>query len=129
MANWRQITVAVVKTKFASHIECFDPDDDDEDAKEIDQNNRIMTQQRNQKTRTVNRAYANQTGTVFSNLWDGKVRMGLQASKLSQDFWGGDTIFKQEKRKDRGETSRVTKRVAMGVYRPRKPWLAEALEA
>jgi len=121
VANWRQITVAVVKTKFASHIECFDPDDDDEDAEEIDQNIRIMTQQRNQKTRTVNRAYANQTGAVFSNLWDGKVRMGLQASKLWQDFWGGDTIFKQKKRKDRGETDRVTKRVAMGVYRPRKP--------
>jgi hypothetical protein len=43
VANWRQITVAVVKTKFASHIECFDPDDDDEDAEEIDQNIRIMT--------------------------------------------------------------------------------------
>jgi len=32
VANWRQITVAIVKTKFASQIECFDPDEGDDDA-------------------------------------------------------------------------------------------------
>ena len=36
IANWRQIIVAIVKTKFASQIECFDPDDSDKDAEEID---------------------------------------------------------------------------------------------
>jgi hypothetical protein len=36
VANWRQITVAIVKTKFASQIECFDPNNGDEDAEEID---------------------------------------------------------------------------------------------
>ena len=82
VANWRQITVAIVKTKFASQIECFDPDEGDEDAEEIDPTIRSMTEQRNHKTRTVNRAYANQAGAVFANLWDGKVRMGLQASTL-----------------------------------------------
>jgi hypothetical protein len=43
VANWRQITVAIVKTKFASQIECFDPDDGDEDAEEIDPIIRSMT--------------------------------------------------------------------------------------
>lgn len=78
VANWRQMSVAIVKTKFASRIECFDPDEGDEDAEEIDATIRSMTEQRNHKTRTVNRAYANQAGAVFSNLWDGKVRgLGL----------------------------------------------------
>jgi hypothetical protein len=35
VANWRQITVAIVKTKFTSQIECFNPDEGDEDAEEI----------------------------------------------------------------------------------------------
>ncbi|KAM0721351.1 hypothetical protein Q7P37_002275 [Cladosporium fusiforme] len=56
VANWRQISVAIVKTKFASHIEYFDPDEGDEDAEETAPIIRIMTDQRNHKTRTVNRA-------------------------------------------------------------------------
>jgi hypothetical protein len=127
VANWRQITVAIVKTKFASQIECFDPDDGDEDAEEIDPIIRSMTDQRNHKTRTVNRAYANQAGAVFSNLWDGKVRMGLQASTLWQDFWGVGTVLKRKKRGRTEQESRLTKRVAKGIYRPRKPWSSEAL--
>ncbi|KAI7295671.1 hypothetical protein KC343_g82 [Hortaea werneckii] len=98
VANWRQISVAIVKTKFASQIECFDPDDGEEDAEEADPIVRSMTDQRNHKTRTVNRAYANQAGAVFANLWDGKVRMGLQASTLWQDFWGVEIMLKQKKR-------------------------------
>jgi hypothetical protein len=86
VANWRQIIVAIVKTKFASRIECFDPDNGDEDVEEMDPIIRSITNQRNHKTRTVNRAYTNQAGAVFSNLWDGKVRMGLQALTLWQDF-------------------------------------------
>ena len=127
VANWRQITVAIVKTKFASQIECFDPDEGDEDAEEIDPIVRSMTVQRNHKTRTVNRAYANQTGAVFSNLWDGHIRMGLQASKLWQDFWGVEMILKKKKRARVGQESQLTKRVALGIYKPRKPWSAEAL--
>lgn len=127
VANWRQITVAIVKTKFASQIECFDPNDSDEDAEEIDPIIRSMTDQRNHKTRTVNRAYANQAGAVFSNLWDGKVRMGLQASTLWQDFWGVETVLKRKKRGRAEQESRLTKRVAKGIYRPRKPWSSEAL--
>lgn len=96
VANWRQISVAIVKTKFASHIEYFDPDEGDEDAEETAPIIRNMTDQRNYKTRTVNRAYANQAGAVFSNLWSGKARMGLQASILWQDFWGVESIMKPE---------------------------------
>lgn len=127
VANWRQISVAIVKTKFASQIECFDPDDGEEDAEEADPIVRSMTDQRNHKTRTVNRAYANQAGAVFANLWDGKVRMGLQASTLWQDFWGVEIMLKQKKRGRVEQESRLVKRVAMGIYRPRKPWSTEAL--
>ncbi|KAK0836563.1 hypothetical protein LTS02_018101, partial [Friedmanniomyces endolithicus] len=36
IANWRQMTVAIVKTKFASQIGLFEADDDDEDAEELE---------------------------------------------------------------------------------------------
>ncbi len=53
------MTVAIVKTKFATYLGCFEADDEDEDAKEIEEDIRAMTRQRNHKTRTVNRAYTN----------------------------------------------------------------------
>jgi hypothetical protein len=36
VANWRQISVAIVKAKSASRVACFDPDEGDEDAEEMD---------------------------------------------------------------------------------------------
>jgi hypothetical protein len=69
----------------------------------------------------TSRAYANQAGAVFSNLWDGKVRMGLQASTLWQDFRGVETVLKRKKRGRTEQKSRLTKRMAKGIYRPRKP--------
>jgi hypothetical protein len=57
-----------VKTKFASQIKCFNPNEGDEDVEEMDATIRGIIEQRNHKTRTVNRAYANQIGAVFSNL-------------------------------------------------------------
>ena len=86
VSSWRQITVAVVKTKFASQIGVFEANIDDEDAEEGEDDIRIMTRQRNHKTQTVNRAYANQTGASFGNVWDGLIRMALRASTLWQDF-------------------------------------------
>jgi hypothetical protein len=59
IVNWRQITVAIVKMKFASQIKCFDPDEGDKDAEEINLIIQSMTVQCNHKTRTVNRVYAN----------------------------------------------------------------------
>ena len=127
VANWRQITVAIVKTKFASQIACFEANEDDEDAEEMDEAIQIMTRQRNHKTQTVNRAYANQTGSVFCNLWDGQIRIGLKASNLWQDFWGIEAIMKGTKRTMLTTGSRLQKQVAMGIYKPRKPWSTEAL--
>ena len=84
VANWRQITVAIVKTKFASQIECFDPDDGDEDAEEMDPIIRSMTDQRNHKTRTVNRAYADPK--VFNPPLVGWIQTPIQIR-----FRGGQT--------------------------------------
>ncbi|KAI7206680.1 hypothetical protein KC365_g17002 [Hortaea werneckii] len=55
-------------TKFASHINAFEANDDDEDAEEMDEDVRAMTKQRNHKTRTAN---ANQIGASFGNVFDG----------------------------------------------------------
>ena len=127
VANWRQITVAIVITKFTSHVSCFAADSDDEDAEEMDDTIKTMTKRRNPKTQTVNRAYANQTGASFGNVWDGLIRMNLRASTLWHEFWGNETMLKaKERRRVEGE-SRLRKRVAMGVYRPRTPWFPEAL--
>ena len=127
IANWRQMTVAIVKTKFASQIGLFEADDDDEDAEELEDDVRAMIRQRNHKTQTVNRAYANQTGAAFGNVWDGLIRMALRASTLWQDFWGVETVLKGTKHGRAEQESRLTKRVALGVYQPRKPWSSEAL--
>ena len=93
----------------------------------MDEAVRAMTRQRNHKTQTVNRAYANQTGSVFSNLWDSQIRMGLKASTLWQDFWGIETIMKGKKQTRAVDELRLQKQVAIGIYKPRKLWSAEAL--
>lgn len=116
----------MVKTKFASQVECFDADDNDDDAEEMDEVIRIMTKQCNHKTQTASRAYANQTGASFSNLWDGQIRMSLRASLLWQGYWGVETMLKSKKRENDEEKSGLTKRIAMGIYHPRKPWSADA---
>ena len=130
ISNWRQMTVAIVKIKFASHISCFEATGDDEDAEEMEETITTMTKQRNHETQTVNRAYANQAGASFGNVWDGLIRMNLRASILWQDFWGVETILKAGKRGRESETvgrRPLTKRIAMGIYRPRKPWASEEL--
>ncbi|KAI7140984.1 hypothetical protein KC316_g16311, partial [Hortaea werneckii] len=127
VANWRQMTVAIVKTKFASHINAFEANEDDEDAEEMDEDVRAMTKQRNHKTRTVNRAYANQIGASFGNVFDGLARTALRASTLWQDFWGVEMLLKPQKRCAPEEASPLLKRVARGIYKPRKPWSADAL--
>jgi hypothetical protein len=53
--------------------------------------------------------------------------MGLQASTLWQDFWGVETVLKRKKRVRTEQEFRLTKRMATGIHRPRKPWSTEAL--
>ena len=48
--------MAIVKTKFASDAICFDPDDFNGDGEEIEADIKVMTEQRNHKIWTVNRA-------------------------------------------------------------------------
>ena len=127
VSNWRQMSVAIVKTKFATQIACFEADNEDEDAEEMESDIRAMTKQRNHKTRTVNRAYANHISANFGNVWDGLVRTGLRASTLWQDFWGVDTILCRKRHYQTDSGPRLVKRLATGLYRPRKPWSADAL--
>ena len=64
------MTVNIVKTKFAANVGCFEVDDlaNDEDAKEIEANIRVMTKQWNHSTWTVNQAYTNQHNANFGNM-------------------------------------------------------------
>ncbi|TKA22513.1 hypothetical protein B0A54_18031 [Friedmanniomyces endolithicus] len=77
--SWRQFIVAIVKTKFASHAICFDPDDFNGDGEEIEADIKVMTEQRNHKIWTVNRANANQalSNSTFANVYDGLIQKGL----------------------------------------------------
>ena len=110
------MTVAIVKTKFASHIRVFEADKEDNNAEEMDKDIQAMTKQHNHKTQTVNCAYANQTGAVFSNVWDGVIQIGLQALTLWQDFWGVDTILCSSKRVRDEAKLQLVKQVAQGIY-------------
>ncbi|KFY11379.1 hypothetical protein V492_04495 [Pseudogymnoascus sp. VKM F-4246] len=132
IAIWRQMTVTIVKTKFAADIACFDVDQQaGEEAEEIDADIRGMTSQRNHSTWTVNRAYANQQNSSFGNVWDGLIRRNLRASTLWKDFWGLDALLGSPgKRRQDGpnpDSPQLLKRIAQGVYRPRKKWSAAAL--
>ena len=120
IANWRQMSVAIVKTKFATDGAIFADDTDDEDGEEAETSIRAMTKQRNHTTRTVNRAYANAAGPAFANAWDALVRKGDLASTLWQDFWGVARLGrgKTRARESVGESS-IAKRVDAGL--PRQP--------
>ena len=131
ISNWRQMTVSIVATKFAADIDCFETDEADEDAEEIEADIRNMTRQRNHTTRTANRAYANQHNANFGNVWDGLIRKNLRASRLWQDLWGLDSLLgplgKRKQDKSESSSPRMLKRIAMGVCRSRKKWSAAAL--
>ena len=132
IAIWRQMTVTIVKTKFAADPACFDVNQEaSEEAEEIDADIRAMTSQRNHSTWTVNRSYANQQNNSFGNVWDGLIRRNLRASTLWKDFWGLDAILESGSKRKRDESDpdgpRLLKRIARGVYRPRRKWSAAAL--
>ena len=80
------MTVAVVKTKFASDVLVFREDKEDGDAGEKDMDIRAMTRQRDHETRIMDRAYANQTRASFAGVWGGLVHIGVRAPTLWQDF-------------------------------------------
>jgi hypothetical protein len=88
IANWRQMTVSIVKTKFATDIGCFEVDElaDNKNTKEIRTDIRVMTKQRNHSIWTVNRVYTNQYNTNFGNMWDGLIRQNLCALTLWKDL-------------------------------------------
>jgi hypothetical protein len=132
IAIWRQMTVTIVKTKFAADIACFDADQQaSEEAEEIDADIRAMTSQRNHSTWTVNRAYANQQNNSFGNVWDGLIRRNLRASTLWKDFWDVDALLGSVSKRKRVDSDtdgpRLLKRIAQGIHRPRKKWSATAL--
>lgn len=132
IAIWRQMTVTIVKTKFPADLACFDVDQQaSEEAEEIDADIRAMTSQRNHSTWTVNRAYANQQNSSFGNVWDGLIRRNLRASTLWKDFWDLDILLDSTRKRKRGdldpEGPRLLKRIAQGIYRPRRKWSSAAL--
>ncbi|KAK5689251.1 hypothetical protein LTR17_026395 [Elasticomyces elasticus] len=83
------MTVAIVKIKFTAHIACFEVDEEDKDADEVEEDVRAMTRKRNHKTWGVNRAYTNNARATFGDVWDGLIwmacarRLGGRISRAS----------------------------------------------
>ncbi|PVH68494.1 hypothetical protein DL98DRAFT_630600 [Cadophora sp. DSE1049] len=127
------MTVSIVKTKFAADIGCFEVNHmaDNEDVKKIEAAIWVMTKQRNQSTWTVNCAYANQHNANFGNIWDGLICKNLHAMTLWKDLWRLDQLLgpARKRKQDSEDVSslQMLKKIAMGVYWPRKKWLVAAL--
>ncbi|KAK0246689.1 hypothetical protein LTS09_018171 [Friedmanniomyces endolithicus] len=116
--SWRQFIVAIVKTKFASHAICFDPDDFNGDGEEIEADIKVMTEQRNHKIWTVNRANANQalSNSTFANVYDGLIQKGLPLARIL----ASEIVSANKKRKYSSlEEASITNSTASGSYRPR----------
>ncbi len=114
--------MAIMKTKFAGDIGYFETDEADEGSEEIAPDVRTMTKQRNHRTRTVIRAYANRApwSTMLANLYDGLTRRSLRASQLWQVWLEVDILFADRKRKyGASPVASMEKRIARGVYKPR----------
>ncbi|ELR09269.1 hypothetical protein GMDG_03839 [Pseudogymnoascus destructans 20631-21] len=141
IANWRQMMVNIVETKFAGKdLACFEvvgANDNEEDAEEIDDDIRAMTRQRNHSTRVMNRSYVNQLNLNFGNVWDGLIRRNERASSLWRELWDLDTVLGdavaavRKRNREAAEAAesdrpRMLKRIAVGVYQPRKRWSAAA---
>lgn len=136
IANWRQMTVAIVKTKFAGSLAYFEDVEgvDKAEMLEPDEDIRIITSQRNHSSRSANIAYANASGGSYGNVWDGLIRRGLRASDLWQSYWKFDDVCVSARKRPRpleetGSMSTGAKRVAAGIYRPRKRWTGNELLA
>jgi len=84
IVNWQQMTVNIIKIKFAADMRCFEVNlmTDDKNVKEIEADIQVMIKQRNHSMQTVNHVYVNQHNVNFSNVWDGLICRNLQASTL-----------------------------------------------
>lgn len=100
------MTVAIVKTKFASQINAFKAIDDNEMRKRSTRTSELRPKQRNHKTRTVSRAYASQTDASFGNVFEALIRTAMRAWTLWQDFWGVETLLCLKEKKKRYQLKR-----------------------
>lgn len=77
-SNWRQMAVAIAKSKFGKDQKCFaNAQGEQGEANDDDLAGRICSAT---TTITVNLAYANEHGSA--GIWDGMMQDGLQASLL-----------------------------------------------
>jgi superfamily II DNA or RNA helicase len=132
--NWRQMTVAIVKTKFAADADLFphDGSERDDDGREgIDPAVAFMAVQRNHSIRTSNRAYANNHHVSHrGGLWDGLVRQGFAASMLWQQFWGVDAVCQRPGRSTPRLTSSAAESTALAQRQVTPVWTeTELLQA
>lgn len=94
VSHWRQICASIVKMKFGSEQHIFsaltgdapDVDGTDEDDGE-DEDVAVLARLSNHMARTHNRAYANETGLVAANVWDGLIKRSFRACMLWSQFF------------------------------------------
>ena len=129
VGTWRQITVAIVKAKFAREAHCFDVNAEDEDEDEdVDSDLRAMNRQRNHSTFTANHSYANQHSS--GGLTDEMVQRSYRASSLWADLFHIDHIDKSiAKRRLSDSNDQLKKRLHAAAVRKTKRYTnAELLE-
>jgi len=103
---WRQITVAIVKAKFASQVHCFDLGSDvNEENRKGDEGEadlRAMHRQRNHTTFTANHSYANKLS--FGGISDEFFQRSYRASQLWAGLFDLDNCFEGCSKRVRTQT-------------------------
>ena len=113
VSHWRHICATVVKSKFASDRHTFSAligdiletegaDDDDGEDEDV----AVLARLSNHTVRTHNRAYANETGLVAANVWDGLIKRSFRACMLwSQFFQFEDNVDEEGLGRKRGRST------------------------
>lgn len=131
-SNWRQMTVAIVKSKFGKDQKYF-TNAQGEQAEGNDDDLEGMNMQRNHSTLTANLAYANEHSSA--GIWDGLMQAGLRASLLWADLFKIESTLRGQDKKRRklseggGSDVDLIKRIAIGRPRKRRVWKGMELEA
>jgi len=141
VSHWRQICATVVKMKFGSERQTFsaligdaaDVDIGDENDGE-DEDVAVLARLSNHTVRTHNRAYANETGLVAANVWDGLIKRSFRACMLWSQFFHFEDATNEgvpgKKRSRPGsedDDRGMMKRLALSAPPVKQNWTGHAL--
>lgn len=142
-SHLRQLCASIIKIKFNRDQRCFQAFTQDQDIEdgELNENDgehedvAALARMSNHTVRTHNRAYANETGLIGANVWDGLIKQAHRACMLWAIFFGyraSDSSLtgsnKRGRAETQGETSRpMLKKIAMSIPHRHRHWTGHAL--